>query len=64
MANKTEQRLAKLEEQVAELKRRLDSAPAKNGNWLDKVIGSMANNPAFDEAMKLAADIRRKQRSP
>lgn len=54
-----EQRLTELEKEVAALK--LQMNPRKNGeeNWVDKISGSMKDNPAFEEAMKLAAEILR-----
>jgi hypothetical protein len=53
-----EQRLAALEKDVGDLKR-IVGAPTENGNWIEKISGSMVGNPAFPEAMRMAAEIRR-----
>ena len=52
-----EQRLATIEHTVAELKRRIDSTPTAN-NWLDKVIGSISDEPAFLEALEYGKSLR------
>jgi len=56
-----EQRLATLEAEVAELKRQMAVAPGP-GNWLDRIVGSMEGNPAFEEAMRLAHEWRQNDR--
>jgi hypothetical protein len=58
-----EQRLEALEQEVAELKRRLDAAKPQ-GSWLDQVIGSMKDEPDFGEVIRLGAAIRRADRPP
>jgi 2,3-bisphosphoglycerate-independent phosphoglycerate mutase len=64
MANETvEQRVAILEKEVAQLKRRLDQvAPLKN--WLDRVAGSMKEYPEFAEVLKHGAAIRQADQLP
>ena len=52
-----EKRLRALEEEVADLKRRLDML-APPGNWLERVVGSMDNNPAFEDAMRYGREYR------
>jgi hypothetical protein len=55
------QRLEILENEVARLKQRLDQiAPEKN--WIDQISGSMKDNPAFPEAMRLGAAFRQADR--
>lgn len=56
-----EQRVALLEDEVAELKRqRITSARAKSG-WLDDLTGSMKEFPEFKEVLRLGAEWRRTQ---
>ncbi|QSJ20120.1 hypothetical protein JYQ62_16230 [Nostoc sp. UHCC 0702] len=52
-----EQRLATLEQTVAELKRQINDAPASN-NWLEKVIGSISDESAFLEALEYGRSLR------
>lgn len=52
-----EQRLVILEHTVADLKRRIESVPASN-NWLEKVIGSISDEPAFLEALEYGKSLR------
>ena len=56
-----EQRLAALEKELGELKRIIGST-TENGNWVEKISGSMVGNPAFPEAMRMAGEIRRADR--
>jgi hypothetical protein len=55
------ERVAALEREVAFLKMRLIqlTTPA---DWLDRISGSMKDEPAFAEAMRMAAEIRRSDR--
>lgn len=59
---KTEERLALLEREVAELKLRLNQLSAPKANWIEKVCGSMKDYPEFDEVVKYGAEIRRADR--
>lgn len=52
-----EQRLAILENTVDDLKRRFDSIPTSN-NWLEKVTGSISDEPAFLEALEYGKSLR------
>jgi hypothetical protein len=59
-----EQRLASLEQQVAELKERLDQLTAQKGNWIEQTAGMMKDYPEFAEVARLGAEWRRAQRDP
>jgi hypothetical protein len=52
---KLKDRVAMLEAEVARLKRKLkiDSRP-----WTEKIAGIFANDPAFEEAMRLGREYR------
>lgn len=52
-----EQRLAVLEHTVADLKRQIDSVPA-SGNWLERITGSISDEPAFLEALEYGKSLR------
>lgn len=53
-----EQRLEAVEHAVADLQRRLgDAAPV--ANWLEKVAGSISDEPAFLEALEFGRAFRR-----
>jgi hypothetical protein len=54
-----EQRLEKLEADVAELKRQND---AKKKDWLSVVTGSFKDDPEFAEIVRLGREIRRADR--
>jgi hypothetical protein len=53
-----EQRLAALETEVAELKRRLEPSPSPTDPWWRTVSGAFAGDPAFQEAMRLGRQWR------
>ena len=56
-----EQRMAVLEEAVRELREELNARkPAPD--WLDRVIGSMKDEPAFDEVVAYGRAIRQADR--
>jgi len=55
-----ERRLATLEGAVRDLQR-FAAAPA---DWLDKVIGSISDEGAFDEALEFGRAIRNADRPP
>ena len=55
-----EQRLEKLESEVAELRRQ--SAGEKKKDWLSQVAGSFQNDPDFAEIVKLGREIREADR--
>ena len=56
-----EQRLEAVEHAVADLQRRLDDTPPV-GNWLEKVAGSISDEPAFLEALEFGRTFRRADR--
>ena len=56
-----EQRLEAVEHAVADLQRRLVDAP-RVGNWLEKVAGSISDEPAFLEALEFGRAFRRADR--
>jgi hypothetical protein len=56
-------RLATLERAVADLQQRLAAVPA-SGNWLEKVTGSISDEPAFLEALELGRAFRQADRPP
>lgn len=52
-----EERLAVLEQDMAQLKRQ--AQPREPENWLAKVAGSMKDEPDFAEVLRLGQEIRR-----
>lgn len=52
------QRVEVLEKEVARLKEQLGAADKPTDPWLDKVWGAFANDPAFEEAMRLGREYR------
>ena len=59
--NELAQRLAILEEEVAELKRRVNGSQS---NWPDNVFGRMTGFPEFEEVARLGKELRDAQRDP
>ena len=55
-------RVAAPEAEVARLKVRLEAQQDKPGDWIDKISGSFANDPIYDEAMRLGREWRESQR--
>jgi len=51
-----EHRLASLEQEVAQLKRKSNSNISNN--WLDKLIGSISDEPAFLQALEYGRSFR------
>ena len=63
-ANRTlEERLAGVEADVRDLRRRLEARPPTD-NWLDRVIGSFEDEPAFEEVLEYGRAIRADDRPP
>lgn len=60
-ASSVEQRLAALEAEVAELKKRLAARGEPGASWLDARWGAFANDPAHEEAMRLGAEWRKRE---
>ena len=52
-----ERRLAAIEQAVAEIQRRLATMPDPD-NWLERVIGSVTDVEAFEEARKYGREFR------
>ncbi len=52
-----ERRLVTLEQEVADLKRKSNNNSISN-NWLDKLIGSISDEPAFLEALEYGRSFR------
>ena len=52
-----ERRLTAIEQAVAEIQRRLAKMPDPD-NWLDRVIGSVTDVEAFEEALKYGREFR------
>lgn len=54
-----EERLAALEVEVAQLKQRLEGEqPPDAVPWWKKIVGTFANDPEYDEAMRLGREYR------
>lgn len=53
-----EQRVAVLEEEVARLKAKLEKAVPSRGDWLNDIYGAFADDPHFEEAMRLGRKYR------
>ena len=60
-ASTMEQRLAALEAEVAELKRRLTAQGESGASWLDARWGAFAGDGAHAEAMRLGAEWRKRE---
>ena len=58
-----EQRLATLEQEVAEMKKQLVPT-ARRGNWVDEFAGSMREFPEFSEVVRLGRELRTAQTDP
>jgi hypothetical protein len=59
MALNLEQRVSLLEEQVATLQRLLKGEAATSRAWVDDIYGRFADDPLFEQAMKLGRKYRR-----
>jgi len=57
MSVSLEKRVAALEEQIAEMRRR-GPASSNSREWLDDLYGKFAGDEVFDRAMKLGAKYR------
>ena len=53
-----EQRVAVLEAEVARLKEKLENAAPSQGDWLNEIFGAFADDPHFEEAMRLGKEYR------
>jgi hypothetical protein len=57
-AKPLEQRVAALEAELVQLKAKVDGAKKTGADWLDKIYGSFANDPIYEEAMRLGREWR------
>jgi len=65
MATETlEERVAVVEQELAQLKKQLQVAtPASPRPWWEKIAGTFANSEHYDEAMRFGREYRESQRS-
>jgi hypothetical protein len=59
---KLEVRVKQLEEEVRDLKTRLETAP--NIPWYRQILGTFADDAAFDEIVRLGRQLRAAERKP
>jgi len=57
-AESLEERVVALEAEVARLKATLETTGKYSDLWLEKVWGSFANDPIYEEAMRLGREWR------
>ncbi len=57
MSEHLEERVAFLEAEVARLKSKVES-DSSSTPWWEKIAGTFADNPAYDEAMQLGQEYR------
>jgi len=57
-----EARVKQLEAEVRDLKTRLQTVP--ESPWYRQILGSLANDPVFDEIVRLGRDLRAAERNP
>jgi hypothetical protein len=57
MPKTIEERLAQLEAEVASLKNKVENN-SQSTPWWEKIVGTFADNPAYDEAMELGREYR------
>ena len=54
-----EERLARLEKEIEELKKAGRARPsADDGNWISKITGTFKDDPEFDEILRLGREER------
>jgi hypothetical protein len=51
-------RVAVLETQVADLKSRLEKVGPQDTSWVNQIWGTFANDPMYEEAMRLGRQYR------
>jgi hypothetical protein len=57
-AKSLEERVAELEAQMAQVTAALTHEQRTEQSWLERVYGSFANDPIYDEAMRLGREYR------
>lgn len=53
-----EQRVAALEAEVTLLKQKLEAVTKPTTPWWQQIVGTFADDPAFEEAMRLGREYR------
>ena len=56
MANSLQQRVEIIEQELAQLKRQIGGKDERP--WWEQIWGTFANDPSFDEAMRLGREYR------
>jgi hypothetical protein len=56
-----EKRLDKLEAEIAQIKLTIAEQTTTNQPWWEEIIGSFADDPAFEEAMEIGKKYRQSQ---
>jgi hypothetical protein len=59
---KLEQRIAALEAEVARLKQKNGKSPPDERPWWEQIFGTFANDPYYEEAMRLGRKYRESTR--
>lgn len=62
MGQTLEKRVASLESELAQLKKSLE--PQKAKPWWEQIAGKFANDPVYDEAVRLGREYRESLRPP
>lgn len=57
-----EERVGVLEREVAQLKKRLDATSTLAQPWWEEIAGTFADDPSFEEAVRLGRKYRLAQR--
>lgn len=57
-AQPLEDRVAALEAEVARLRVKVEGAASQGRDWWNKIAGTFANDPAYEEAMRLGREYR------
>jgi hypothetical protein len=57
-----EKRIELLENEVALLKSKVEKKVEKKKPWWEEIAGTFADDPAYDEAMRLGREYRESQR--
>ncbi|MGI8640388.1 MAG: hypothetical protein ACR2MG_10650 [Pyrinomonadaceae bacterium] len=57
-----EKRISVLERELNRLKTKIEKIEKKDKPWWEQIAGTFADNPAYDEAMRLGREYRLAQR--